>query len=651
MKPPASPFFAPATPHVVVVQQTPGGTRHAVSKKQEVHETKSTVMGCTANLINAIVGSGIVGIPYAVRQAGFGAGIVLIVICAILTEKSLRLLINTAKHVHVPSYETVAEAAFGTAGFRFVAVNMFVMAYGAMLSYLMIVKDSFSLLVGIDPDDLPMKRAVLVAVSLTVMVPLSSQRDMANLSFTSRFSVVIDTILVGLVVYNSPIDESLERIGGFATLFEPSQIVHWDTIFVGLGVLSFAFVCQHSAFIIAGSLDRPTTHRWSTVTRSALSVCVVLALTCGFTGYLGYMDNTQGNVLMNLDPESWTANLARGMLGITMLFVFPLECFVARHVCVVLLFRGRRAHEGEDSTILNRADRRIGLTVILYLLAVVPAAAFEDLGPVLAITGAVGGSCLAYIGPGVVYLGIHGGRFLELVRESWLGSKLGAATLTETSRGMQTANHAVETTPLVADTVEAVEAKREFEKEQADLKDRLEEESFMQSLLKSIVWYGSLMPMWCAVASYGRQGLTSHIHEMALKSPHPIRIGAVQYKRVRVVRGRVDVDPEEGRAIVIPPFSRTDSLPILSAKDSNALGGSGSLAHAPGGKPNKGFAHGNAGNINQKIGQSLVEQQQQKELEIDPQEELPSWFDFGVAIFYIMFGVLAFVAGIISLSQ
>jgi sodium-coupled neutral amino acid transporter 11 len=90
----------------------------------------------------------------------------------------------------------------------------------------------------------------------------------------------------------------------------------------------------------------------------------------------------------------------------------------------VILFQGRRAHEGDDSTILNRRDRRIGLTVLLYLLAVVPAAAFEDLGPVLAITGAVGGSCLAYIGPGVVYLGVHGGRFLELVQESWLGSKL-----------------------------------------------------------------------------------------------------------------------------------------------------------------------------------------------------------------------------------
>jgi sodium-coupled neutral amino acid transporter 11 len=392
--PPPSPFFAPQTPHREVVQQTPGGTRRKVQEKTgAVPENKSSLAGCTANLINAIVGSGIVGIPYAVKMAGFGAGLFLIIMCAILTEKSLRLLIFTAKHLHVPSYETAAEAAFGVIGFRFIALNMFIMAYGAMLSYLMIVKDSFSLMVGVDPDDLYMKRAILVAVSLTIMVPLSSQRDMANLSFTSRFSVVIDSILVLLVAINAPISESMERIGGISTLFTASQIIHWDTIFVGLGVLSFAFVCQHSAFIIAGSLDRPTVKRWSNVTRSALMLCACLALTCGATGYLGFLDDTQGNVLNNLSDTSVSAMAARGMLGVTMLFVFPLECFVARHVCVVILFQGRRAHEGDDSTILNRRDRRIGLTVLLYLIAVVPAAAFEDLGPVLAISGAVGGSC------------------------------------------------------------------------------------------------------------------------------------------------------------------------------------------------------------------------------------------------------------------
>ena len=105
------------------------------------------------------------GLPFAVQQAGFVAGVVLVILCAVLTEKSLRLLIETAKHVHVPTYEMVSEAAFGYYGFLFVAGNMFVMAYGAMLSYLMIVKDTFSSILNIDMDDYAQKRSILFIIS------------------------------------------------------------------------------------------------------------------------------------------------------------------------------------------------------------------------------------------------------------------------------------------------------------------------------------------------------------------------------------------------------------------------------------------------------------------------------------------------------
>ena len=49
------------------------------------------------NLMTCIVGSGIVGLPYAMQQKGFCAGLVLICPTAALTEKSLRLLVETAK--------------------------------------------------------------------------------------------------------------------------------------------------------------------------------------------------------------------------------------------------------------------------------------------------------------------------------------------------------------------------------------------------------------------------------------------------------------------------------------------------------------------------------------------------------------------------
>jgi hypothetical protein len=166
-----SPFFRPSTPVVEVT--TPGGLHH-VKVKQQVKEHKSSLLGTSANLINAIVGSGIVGIPYAMQQSGLVGGIVLVVFVAALTEKSLRLLIETAKHVNTPSYETLIEASFGQFGFFFVSLSMFVMAYGAMVSYLMIVKDTLPVLFGI--TDIPRKRGMLFLISLCVMVPVRTRR-------------------------------------------------------------------------------------------------------------------------------------------------------------------------------------------------------------------------------------------------------------------------------------------------------------------------------------------------------------------------------------------------------------------------------------------------------------------------------------------
>jgi hypothetical protein len=46
------------------------------------------------------------------------------------------------------------------------------------------------------------------------------------------------------------------------------------------------------------------------------------------------------------------------------------------------------------------------------IMTLIPALIFSDIGPVLSLTGAVGGSCISYIGPGLVYLGVNGEAFL-----------------------------------------------------------------------------------------------------------------------------------------------------------------------------------------------------------------------------------------------
>eukprot|EP00554_Chaetoceros_debilis_P003813 CAMPEP_0194091042 /NCGR_PEP_ID=MMETSP0149-20130528/41379_1 /TAXON_ID=122233 /ORGANISM="Chaetoceros debilis, Strain MM31A-1" /LENGTH=692 /DNA_ID=CAMNT_0038775497 /DNA_START=112 /DNA_END=2190 /DNA_ORIENTATION=+ len=544
---PQSPFFRPSLTKKVTLTQTistpQGRNTLSVEKRKllrnesgatDLLENKSSILGTYANLVNTIVGAGIIGVPYALNESGLVAGLILVVIVAILTDKSLRMLIETGKHANVQSYETLLEAAFGRAGFVFISFNMFLMSYGACIAYLLVLKDSLPIVFGIEENDEFGKRMLLVASSLTVILPLSLQRDMADLSKTSSISVCFDLIIVFIIAVASPIKESVQSSGGIKMVLEDSM-VHGSTLFVGLGVLSFAFVCQDSSFIIAGSLKKPTKNRWSQVTGSSLFTCATLAIIIGVTGYLGFQGETEGNILNNfhnISPELMMFGrmpvrdavvIAKGLLGLTMFCVYPLSSYVARHALMVLLFSGRNAHEGDDHTVLARNDRRIFLTVLIYISAIIPAIRWSSLGIVLSVTGTIAGSCLSYLGPGVAVLGVHGGEFLNRVEIGWHTN--------ETLQNMMwkypdpDANDAVK-----RDDLDSI---------------------FIQSL-KFLAWYPFLMPLWCTIASVGESRFEEHLRHQALKSP------AVQLRLGKIARSAapaVSYDAE-GNAYSLPAMAK-----------------------------------------------------------------------------------------------
>ena len=202
-----SPFFRPSTPQQVTVTRTvstPNGTRVLQQKKRnlllrsktshktDIPESKSSIIGATCNLINCIIGAGIIAIPYAFNQTGILAGLFLMIVVAILTDKSLQLLIATGKRAGVQSYETLMEAIFGgRSGLVFILINMFLMSYGAMVCYLLIIRQTFgNLIMGnhfmMDSlrylgfteglNEAIIGRWFLVFSSLLIILPLSMQR-------------------------------------------------------------------------------------------------------------------------------------------------------------------------------------------------------------------------------------------------------------------------------------------------------------------------------------------------------------------------------------------------------------------------------------------------------------------------------------------
>jgi sodium-coupled neutral amino acid transporter 11 len=268
-----------------VEQDPPGDTGGSEPQK------KSGIFGASSNLVNSIVGAGIIGMPYAMKQSGLIAGSLLLLLVGWMTDKSLRIIVDLAtfhpqlRRLHVHTYEDLASFPFGRLGSGFILANMFVLAYGAMVAYLLIIKDTVPTLLGI--GNTWERELIMVVTSLVIVVPLSMQRDMASLSFTSLLSVLADVVLVIFIAVYAPIKETVSAAGGFGTVLAEDWIN--PTIFIGLGILSTAMACQHSAFIVSGSLANKTRARWAAVTYRSLFIATTLSGILGICGYLGFL--------------------------------------------------------------------------------------------------------------------------------------------------------------------------------------------------------------------------------------------------------------------------------------------------------------------------------------------------------------------------
>jgi len=573
--------------------------------------------------------------PYAIKETGLVAGLILIFVVAMLADKSLRMLIDCGKHVRVQSYETLFEAAFGRSGFVFISLNMFFMSFGAMVAYLQVVKDTLPIVFGVDHDDDMRKRAILLISSLVVILPLSMQRDMADLAKTSAISVVFNLCMVFIIAISAPVRDSVREHGGMEQILEQS-IVNPSTLFVGLGVFSFAFVCQDSSFIIAGSLQRPTRERWGMVTRSSLLSCATLATILGLAGYLAFQGDTEGNILNNFKdiapdemvfdiiPRQFAVDVARGLIGLTMFCVYPLASYIARHVLIVLLFSGRQAHEGDDHTVLARRDRRIVLTLALYIAAIVPAMIFDDTGVVFSVTGAVAGSSLSYLGPGAVFLGIHGKTFLAFAK--W--------NVSTTAQGIMW-KYPVKDRKTLGSVAE----------QEGNL-------SIIGQFFRIFLWWLLLMPLWCSFASAGMENVKHFEEEQLRKSPAvQHRLGMINHRSTSEAIAIQAGGPAVGE-IPDARFLKTKSSSFDDRKSSDHMTEMTErypllkkpMLISPSGETSE-LIRASEGHA-----AAAYKSNDEYPMENDPQDNPPSLFDFILAISYIVLGAIALTAGLWSVS-
>lgn len=106
-----------------------------LNEETQVIENKATIAGCIFNYTNSIVGAGIIGLPYALKTAGFYYGILLLIGVAILIDYGVRSIVECGIQKNKLDYELLCEYLFGKVGYYSITAFMFLFAYGAMIAY------------------------------------------------------------------------------------------------------------------------------------------------------------------------------------------------------------------------------------------------------------------------------------------------------------------------------------------------------------------------------------------------------------------------------------------------------------------------------------------------------------------------------------
>lgn len=358
----------------------------------------SNILSAFTNMANSIIGAGIIGQPYAFRQAGLTMGVILLVGLTITVDWTIRLIVINSKLSGADSFQATMQHCFGRAGLIAISLAQWAFAFGGMVAFCVIIGDTLpEVIAGLFPSLSDMRflwlltnrRAVIIISVMGVSWPLSMYRDIAKLAKASTLALISMGIILFTVITQGPrVDPSL-RGDIRKSLFVNSGF------FQAIGIISFAFVCHHNSLLIYGSLRTPTMDRFATVTHYSTFISLLACLAMALSGFLTFGDLTTGNVLNNFPIDgSIIVQIARLCFGLNMLTTLPLECFVCREVMNNYFFADKPYHFA----------RHVIFSTALVVTALSISLITCDLGAVFEIIGATSACALAYILPPLCYI-------------------------------------------------------------------------------------------------------------------------------------------------------------------------------------------------------------------------------------------------------
>ena len=371
----------------------------------------NSVNQATVNLINGILGTGALGLPYCFKLTGVFLTTLLIVVSASATVFTTQCLLFASAVTDAWSYEEVAFRTLGNRGKILVRVCVVALLMGCSVAYVNIVSDIFSGVAGtiVPAGAEPSRGETMVAVVCFGFVPLGTMiRSAKALSSTSAFGIFIAwmfTLSVAVVYFfKSSVYPDLyaehELAGNNAV-----QTWNNEKIMIVLPVLSFGFAASPIMYPVMQTLRDPTNNRVLSVANKSILISGIAYFTIGLMGYMTFQDSASGDVLRNFGAEkgSWGVLMRTMKLlyCVSMATCVPVVFITLRETLTPVVLRVCRSPESQREM---SKGQDIGLNAVLFGSSLAMAFYIPNVEFVFGLVGATSCSTLIFTAPSLIFL-------------------------------------------------------------------------------------------------------------------------------------------------------------------------------------------------------------------------------------------------------
>ncbi|XP_078517382.1 sodium-coupled neutral amino acid transporter 3 [Lissotriton helveticus] len=406
------------------------------SKKQRFtdFEGKTSFGMSVFNLSNAIMGSGILGLAYAMANTGIILFLFLLTAVALLSSYSIHLLLKSSGIVGIRAYEELGMRAFGLPGKLAAAIAITLQNIGAMSSYLYIVKSELPLVIQTflnleeKTSDWYMNGNYLVVmVSVAVILPLALMKQLGYLGYASGFSLSCMVFFLISVIYKkfqipcplperdingtmigniSTYDSSVVYQNGHTPTVESVESICTPGMFTinthtayTIPIMAFAFVCHPEVLPIYTELKEPSKRKMQHISNISITVMYVMYFLAALFGYLTFYDQVESELLhtySRVDPFDILILCVRVAVLIAVTLTVPIVLFPVRRAIQHMLFQNKP---------FNWLRHVLIAIVLLTLINLLVIFAPTILG-IFGIIGATSAPCLIFIFPAMFYIRI-----------------------------------------------------------------------------------------------------------------------------------------------------------------------------------------------------------------------------------------------------